>query len=231
MYSSTDGLINITIASDISSVVFQPADWSLISISPSKPKTVNIATNLFNMPTSRHISLVVNRNKKHEMVNAIANVAVFGQTAEWKYLDSVSISYAKSASCSSSSFLPLCEQGVIYYKGSTPQVSSTMWAAETDYNNATNEWILLNQAKENEFIKKTTCKKFSWELQLILMSMCGTLEYSRFIYGVPVDSITLMEARSIYAFCVHYNLKCELFASASEDAKRFLEEILKINKQ
>lgn len=230
MLKTEDGVINITVAKDISDVVFQPSDWSVVNIPSDTAKAKRLAENLYNMPSHRHVSLVLNRHRRKDRIKGLASLSAFDNKS-WRFLDNVSVSYGKPSTCSNNGFLPLCEQGFIFYKGDTPDTKNTAWASDGTYQNATNEWVLCPQPIENVYFKQTYYQKFSWDMQLLLMSMCGQREYSRFIYGLAYSSISPVEVRSLYAFCLKYHLTVEVIVSDMHLAEQFLEYAKKSNKK
>lgn len=223
MFKSSCGYINITIAKSISDIVFQPSDWSIINIPVNDKDVKQLSDNLFNMPTSKHVCLVLNRNKKSDFIKGVKYTGEFGLMNKWKLIDSLSISYDKPASSSSSNLQTLSEVGLLLYKGDAPNLSATSWASGGLYSNATNEWILLPNEDEKKNVKKTYSKKFSWELALIMTSMCDNKEYGRFVYGIPISQITSKEAKSLAEFCRKYDMYCELVASSKDEALNFIE--------
>jgi hypothetical protein len=230
MITTECGTINVTIATDVSDVVFQPSDWSMINIPLDEKRVKTLSNNLFNQPSNRHVCLLLNRHKKKDHIKGIQHTHSFITASKWELLDSVSIGYSKPAT-SGKGLLHLCEGGLVLYKGDTPDVEATNWASESYYSNVTNEWVLMSHDFETSFLKTTYCKKFSWDLHLILQSLCGHLEYKRFIYGIPVKNITENETKSLYLFCRYYNLKVELVAESNEEAAKFLDHIKKIEKK
>jgi len=172
------------------------------------------------MPSHRHVSLITNRHRRKDRIKGLSSLSAF-DNKRWKFLDNVNISYGKPSTCSNNGFLPLCEQGYVFYKGDTPDTRNTSWASDKEYNNATNEWVLFPRDIENKLFRQTYCQKFSWDLQYLLMSLCGMLEYSRFIYGTG-SSLSSAEIKSIYFFCKKNSLTVELIAQDNKSAEDIL---------
>jgi len=231
VFKTEDGVVDITVAKDISDIVFQPADWSMVNIPLDPEKAERLANNLFNMPSHRHVSLVMNRHKRKERIKGLSALSAFDDKS-WKFLDSITASYGKPSTCSNNGFLPLAEHAFLFYKGTVPDPKETHWASAGEYQNATNEWVLVPQDKESVYFKQTYYQKFSWDLQLLMLSLCGRGEHSRFIYGVSMGaSMSDAEVRSLYTFCKKYNLTVELIVSDVEKAEEILMHIENANTQ
>lgn len=226
MFHTEDETIRVSVAKEISELVFQPSDWSVVNIPTNKTRASALSANLYNMPTNRHVSLVLNRKRRADRVKGLSNLGYFDDK-RWKFLDNVNISYEKPSNCSNNGFLPLSEQGFLFYKGDSPDTKGTDWASGNEYKNATNEWVLMHMQVEKKFFKQTYYQKFSWGMQLILMTLCGHLENGRFIYGLPVTPI---ECRSLRLFCKKFNLKVELMASSEEEAQKIIYNAENIEK-
>jgi hypothetical protein len=215
MYKSKDDVLNINVGIDQSNVVFGPADWSVINLSPSPDETKKIFNNVYQTPTSKHVMLAVCRQKRKERLKAISNVNLHGM---FNYLESVSIIYDKPKACSNNGLLPLSEIGFLFYKGSLPSVEKTKWFRE-DYNNATNAWDLSVQDSKNEG-QSSYYQRFSWELNLILMSLATPLQNRRFIYTLPLNE---SEQLSLFSFCTEMFLRVELFCESSQEALQIIK--------
>ena len=227
MIRSSDGVVDITVASDTSEIVFQPADWSIMNIPIKEVLASKLSDNLFNMPTHRHISLVLNRHRRKDRMKGLSCLSSF-DNKNWRFLDNVSLSYGRPSACSNNGFLPLCEHGYIFYKGDTPDTKNTEWASEAEHINATNNWELFLQKNEDAFQPNTYYQKFSWDLQTLLMSLCGQLEHSRFIYGVLQGKVAASEIKSIYTFCKNNSLSVELITASTDVAENILNQVEKL---
>lgn len=215
MYKSRDGLININVGTNQSSVLFGPADWSIINLSPSPEETRMVFNNIYQTPTSKHVILAVCRQKRKERLRALSNANQHGM---FNYLETVTITYDKPKACSNNGLLPLSEIGLLFYKGNTPSVEKTKWFKES-YNNATNLWDLSVQDLKYEG-NSSYYQRFSWELNLIMMSLASPLENRRFIYTLPLNE---NEQFSLFHFCQEYLLKVELFCESSQEAIQILK--------
>ena len=227
-----DGIINITIAKDVSEVVFQPADWSMVNIPLNPLAAERLANNLYNMPSHRHISLVVNRRRRKDRVKGLCSLAAFNDR-RWRLLDTVSVGYGKPSTSSNNGFLPLTEHGYLFYKGDTPDAKKTNWASEDGIQNATNQWDLCVQPLESVYyIEQTYYQKFAWDLPLIMMSLADKCEHSRFIFGLWINSSPEpKEIRSLYTFCSKFNLTVEIIVSEYDRAEKILAVANQTNKQ
>jgi hypothetical protein len=222
MYKSKDSTININVARSSGFALFAPADWSIINLLPSPEETKNTFNNIYQTPTNRHVMLAVCRQKRKERLQAISNVKLSGP---FNYLETVNISYEKPKACSNNGFLPLSEPGFVFYKGNLPSIEKTKWFRE-DYNNATNTWDLSVQDPISEG-QNSYYQRFSWELNLILLSLASPLSLRRFIYALPLNED---EQKSMFEFCHKYHLKVEILVEESKEAIQILknyEEFLK----
>jgi len=115
------------------------------------------------------------------------------------------------------------EQGVILYKGSTPDVKKTGWfAPDEQYSNATTLWNVA--PSQDEGIGSTYFQKFCWEVPMILLSMARPLEHNRFIYGLPVNG----DAAALFKFCKYYNIAVQLYVKTTKEASELLEKYKEI---
>ena len=167
---------------------------------------------LFNTPTDRHVCLVVNRHKKDERVDALANLRCVGG---FKYFDSVHIWYEKASGASNTSFMPLCESGYLFYKGEMPDVKRTAWFSD-DQTNATNLWAV--SPNDGEIRPHTYYQKFNFETALLLHSLTLPSATRRFIYGLDGHD------ENLFAFCRKHNVGVFLFANSSKKAKEILDD-------
>ena len=206
MIRSHDDLIRVEIVSDSGIVMPVAADFSIINLPLSHTQTKETLTNVFNSPTSRHITLLLNRHRRKDKVLAMTNLKIAIDVG-FEYLDTVSIWYEKPSSCSNNGFLPTCEIGYLFYKGAAPDVSTTAWFGD-DTSNATNLWGVMPQEKENR--PSTYYQKFAWEIPLLLLSMAKPLEHRRFIYNAE---LTEQELDSLFRFCKHFNTSVQLYTT------------------
>jgi len=228
MLKTSDERITITPASSASDIVFEPADWSVSNIPTTADEADALARHLYYMPVNNHVALLLCRHKRKERLKGLSMVNSFvnrskSDPVEWKFLDTVCIWYEKPSSCSNNGLLPVSEPGFLVYKGSIPDTSKTKWFNE-EHSNATNLWNLSSQPEEENKFLSTYHQKFSWEMNLLLMSLCGPLEYRRFIYAFPMNET---ELRSLHKMCVVHDLKAQLVASNIEEAEKMIFEIEK----
>lgn len=214
VYKSKDKLININVAKDIINSVLHPTDWSIVNLFSEPDSTKQMFKRLYQTSTSKHIVLALSRHKRKDRLSAISTM---NDIDKFNYLETVSILYEKPKSCSNNGFLPLSEIGFVLYKGTTPDTTKTKWFRD-DYNNATNVWDLNTQTTDEGDV--TYYQRFSWELNLILMSLCGPLSTRRFTYGLPLNHD---ERESLFKFCRRMKLGVELFVATSEEASDILK--------
>lgn len=216
MFKTRDGLVRIDIAEDLSEVIFPPADFSILNMPHDHEEAADLFTNLFNSPTSRHISLVFCRHKRGDRLRAMSN---FDHIGNWNYLDSIHVWYEKASSSSNNGFLPVSEQGIVLYKGSVPDVKKTEWFSsdDTQYSNATTLWNVASQP--NEGSTSTYYQKFCWEIPLLLTSMAAPIEHKRFIYGFPTNG----DEESIFKFCKLYGFSIQLYVKTAKEASDLIE--------
>ena len=209
MIRSYDDLIRVDVIGNVCNSVSLVGDFSIINLPLYKSDSQNLFKNLFNNPSSKHITLLLNRHKRKDKLEAMKNLP-FVTEAGFEYLDSISIWYEKPNSCSNNGFLPVCETGYLFYKGTTPDVKNTAWFGE-DTSNATNLWNVTSSEKEGS--QATHYQKFCWEIPLLLLSMSKPLENRRFVYNIELSD---QELDSIFRFCKFYNIGVQLFASTDQ---------------
>jgi hypothetical protein len=192
--------------------VFPPASWSVINLPVDQVEARDMFKNLFNTPTARHVSLALCRHRRKERLGATANVA-FSQTMGWHYLDTVSIWYEKPSTCSNNGLLPVAEPGFLLYKGDTPDAKRTSWFGQ-DIANATNLWNLAPQ--EDEDGAYSYYQRFSWELNMLLMSLATPLEHTRFIYAAPLAE---SDWTGLFKFCKHFMVGVQLYVKTHAEAE------------
>lgn len=222
MKTSHDGLIEIDIASNIHDAVLPPADFSIMNLPEEESGTNKLFASLYNTAVSRHVCLMLCRNKRKNRVGAVSNI--IKSEKYWNYLETVSISYEKPSSCSNNGFLPLAEVGFVLYKGEIPDTKKTAWFGLDGETNASNMWGLACQP--DELNNYTYYQTFSWELALLMKSLSGVLETRRFIYGHEVNQD---EMRNIHAFCKKFQLKCRVYAKNINESNKLMQAI-EVNK-
>jgi hypothetical protein len=216
MFKTRDGLVRIDIAEDLSEVTFPTSDFSIVNMPSDHEEAEDLFDNLYNSPTNRHLSLVFCRHKRSDKLSALSN---FSKIKNFEYLDSVHVWYEKASSSSNNGLLPVSEQAVIVFKGSTPDVKNTAWFGEQDgQSNATTLWNVSSQDGEPQ--KNTYYQKFCWETAMLLMSMSYPLESKRFIYGYPLDS----DALSLFSFVKKYKIEVQLYVKTTKEANDLLEK-------
>jgi hypothetical protein len=217
VFLSKDKLIKIEQAESLTDVVFPPADWSVVNASMFAGETATIYKRLYDTPNSNHISLCLFRQKRKNRIKALASV---GEVQDWSYLDTINIVYDKPSSSPNNGLLPVSESGVLFFKGSQPDVSKTGWFREV-YDNATNHWDLGVQ--EQELQKFAYFQKFSWEMNLLLKGLCGNLEHRRFVYGV---SVTTDDIKNIHAFCKLFQVQACVYAPTVKECEKLIAEVM-----
>lgn len=217
MLKSSDGLIRVDQASTLADVVFPPASWSVINLPIDPDEARTIFKNLYNSPTARHISLALCRHRRKDRLAATANVGL-ASYQNWSYLDTVSIWYEKPSTCSNNGLLPIAESGFILHKGEAPEATRTKWFAPEDRDNATNLWNLATQKDE---ATASYYQRFSWEMNMLLMSLAAPLEHARFIYGMPISDI---EHELIFGFCRHFGIGVQLYAKTHIESEALITE-------
>jgi hypothetical protein len=216
MLTSKDGLIRVDQVASLASIVFPPSAWSVMNLPTDPADAQAMYKNLFNTPTARHVSLALCRHRRKERLAATANV-VLSQDAGWSYLDTVSLWYEKPSTCSNNGLLPVAEPGFLLYKGDTPDAKRTSWFGEKNAANATNLWNLATQ--EEEDATWSYYQKFSWEMNMLLMSLATPLEHTRFIYGMPLAE---SDWTSVFKFCKHFLVGVQLYVKAHDEAEAIL---------
>lgn len=214
--ASRDDVVRVDVAKNLSQVVFPASCYSIVNIPASEADTKSLFSNLYNNPAQRHVAMVFCRHSKRNTLDAMANLATVENNTPWNYLDTVHVWYEKPSSSSNSAFLPLAEEGYLFYKGSTPNIGNTKWFSGEDGPNATNLWNVSPQAGEERPF--SYYRKFCWEIPLLLASMTIPLENRRFIYAVEWDSSLGYE--SLFKFCVEHNMQVQLYAPDLDQAQR-----------
>jgi hypothetical protein len=216
MIRSHDDLIRIEVA-NIATAPIPPTDFSILSIPDSEQSAKSLMRHLFDSPTSRHTTLLLNRKprqKRLQTLKLLPEIASIG----FEYLDSVTIWYEKPTSCSNHGFLPVAEHAHLFYKGLIPDVKTTKWFGD-ETANATNLWGVTSQPKENRPV--TYFQRFCWEIPLLLLSLTKPLEHNRFMYGVEIAE---QDLASLFGFVRHFNIGVCLFAPTDQAALHIVRE-------
>lgn len=213
MFVSKDGLINIDQVLDVNRIVFPQAAWSIVNIPANEQDAASLQEQLYNSFSSRHVSLGLFRHKRTDKAQALSNL----KNTPFQIYDFVTLLYEK-ATGASSSFLPLSEMGVILHKGHQPDIENTSWFAEPGQKTPPNCWALSQQELEPGH---PTYQRFSWEVNLLMLSLAKPLETIKFIYGVNWQ---FSELPSIFAFCQTYNVSVQLYAQTEEIAQKVIQE-------
>ena len=207
MIRSHDDLIRVEVINNISEIPPVAADFSILNLPLSETDTRGELLNIFNSPTARHTTLLLNRHNRKERISTTMNLSIAQKTG-FEYLDTVTIWYERSSTCSNNGFLPVCEVGYLFHKGAAPDVKTTAWFSE-DKSNATNLWNITSQ--ENEPKSVTYYQKFAWEVPLLLMSLAKPLENRRFIYTPELSDY---EYDSLFKFCRQHNIGVQLYSAS-----------------
>lgn len=223
MLKSTDGLIKVDQAASLADVVFPPASWSVINIPVDSSEAQAVFKNLYNSPTTRHVSLVLCRHRRRDRLAATSNINL-APSQGWSYLDTVSVWYEKPSTCSNNGLLPISEPAFLLHKGEMPDTRRTSWFSK-DAANATNLWNLATQEKEGD---ASSYQKFSWEMNMLLMSLAAPLEHGRFIYGAP---ITGTEHKSLFGFCRRFGIGVQLYTKTHSESEALISEYEKYIKE
>jgi hypothetical protein len=218
-----DGLLEVIKVANLSNVIFAPADWSVVNLPTEAPQTAQLANLLYNTPVSNHVSLVLCRHSRKNRVQSMATIGHFD--GKWKYLDNITVLYEKPNSGSNNGLLPVSEHAYLFYKGEVPNTKATSWfRAEDGHANATNHWDVGLQPGEED---GAYYQGFSWELNLLLKSMCGFLEHRCFIHAVETHADELI---SIYKFCEKYIIKGKVYIADDIEYRKATELLSKIVK-
>jgi hypothetical protein len=122
--------------------------------------------------------------------------------------------------------LPISEPGYLLYKGDAPDTKKTAWfSSDESQPNATNLWNLATQPGEGTW---TYYQKFSWEMNLLLMSMTSPSEHNRFIYGLEPSEGDL---ELIFKFCVQHQMGVQLYAKTHFDAESIINSYENFSKE
>jgi hypothetical protein len=210
MLSSKDGLIHVDQTNDLSKIVFPQAAWSVINIPTDEAEARDLQERLYNSFSSRHLVLGLFRHKKNEKPAALRNIKSL-----FHIYDYITLSYEK-ATGSSNGLLSLSEWAVILYKGQSPDGEKTQWFAEAGHRAAANIWA-LGQQEHEPFAP--TYQRFSWEANLMMLSLAKPLETVKFIYATGWQQ---SELPSIFGFCQAHNVSVQLYTKTIEEAKKVI---------
>lgn len=211
MIRSHDDLIRIEVIESIGNIPPVTADFSIINLPVNPESAKNELSCIYNSPTTRHIVLMLNRQKRKNKIDSMQNL-IIAEKVGFEYFDSVSIWYERPSSCSNNGFLPVCETGHLFYKGAAPDARATAWFGD-DTANATNLWNVSPQ--EHEKSQATYYQKFCWEVPLLLLSMAKPLEHKRFIYDAE---LTDSELDSLFSFVKYFNIGVQLYSTSESMA-------------
>lgn len=221
---TNNGLIDVEYVSHLSAAVFPPADWSIVNCPYDPVLAEKLAKNLYNTPVSNHVSLVVHRHARKNMISSFTSLRAMSD--KWDYLNTVTISYPQPNSGSNNGLLPISEVGHIFYKGMLPDAKKTDWfQADAGRANATNFWDLGPQPEEDSALYY---QKFSWELNLLLKSLTSPQEHRRFIYAVDTHPDELY---SVYNFCETYSMKAKIYVTDQVEFRKHTAVIQNLNKK
>lgn len=212
MFSSKNGNLTIQVVEDMSQVAFPPSDFSVFNMPDNGVEAARLFKNLYNTPTTRHLSLVFNRHKRH---NKLASLANLYSVESWEYFDSITVQYEKTLGSNNGRFVPVSETAHLFYKGQQPDAGDTAWFSD-GRTNATNLWDVT--AREEELHKFTYNGKFSWETGMLLYSMVKPLAFRTFIYALDTDQ------ENAIAFASHFKLKIQTYCKAEEQALKLIAD-------
>ena len=212
MFQTKDKVLTIHTADEPTSVAFPPADFGFINVLETAQDTKTLFKNLWNTPASRTLLMAFSRHKRHNKLAAMAN---FYAIESWEYFDTITLQYEKTLGSNNGRFVPISEQAVLFYKGDQPDAGQTSWFSESR-TNATNLWDVNARPEEgNEF---TYSGRFSWEMGLLLYSMCKPLAFRTMLYTLDTDH------ENAIAFARHLKLKMHTVLKDDDQAKLMIKE-------
>lgn len=212
MLRSVDGLLTIEAAKVKSDLIIPASDVSVVNVPESPSEADKLFKSIYNVPTDRHLCLVLVRHSKGEYLKALSNVT---KIKHLDYMDEVHITYQKSSK-RAGSFTHLGESGFLFYKGSQPVVENTNWF-RNDVNglNASNHWDLgiysVSDDKLKEKGERTVFPKFAWELGLLLVTLATPLQHKRVVWTLPWDE-------NLLHFAHEWGLRLHLVTTSDVDA-------------
>lgn len=216
MYRTDDDVIQVEVVEKIGNTVFPASDVSILNM-PSDPlETRTLFKNLYNLPTDRHLCLVLFRHRKNIRLKSLANV---GQIpSEWKFFDWVNMSYQMPAQSNGNCLVHLSELGVLIHKGKfTPSLERTKWFRE-DYANAGNHWDLSPQ--RGEIVRRSKFHDFSGEMVHLLLDLAFPMECGRMVYGF-IDPSNI---DNILNFAKFWKMPITLYASTNSKAEAIIKK-------
>lgn len=206
MFRSQDGKITAAVVKSLGETAFPTADFSILNVPLDQAAAASMFTNLANMPCPRHTALVFARYPRGSKIEAIKNLS---QHDPLNFLDMVHLWYEKPSTSSNVGFLPVAEDGYLFYKGDAPNVKNTAWFADKKPN-ATNFWGV--SPAEYEGRAATHFRRFSWEIALLLYTMCEPIQSKRMIYGLDEDHEHVLKFSKTYGVQVHFLVSSEELA-------------------
>lgn len=212
MLRSIDGSVTIESVKAKGELIVPASDVSVVNVPISPSESDKLFSAIYNIPTDRHVCLVLIRHSKNDYLKALSNVT---KIKHLDYMDEVHITYQKSSK-RAGSFTHLGESGFLFYKGSQPIVENTNWF-RNDVNglNASNHWDLgvynTNEDKLKEKGNMTVFPKFAWELGLLLMTLASPVQHKRIFWSLPWDE-------NLLNFVYEWKLRLHLVTATDVDA-------------
>lgn len=222
MLRSADGSLTIESIKTKGDLIIPASDVSVVNVPLISSESEKLFNAIYNVPTDRHICLVLARHSKGDYLKALGNVA---KIKNLDYMDEVHITYQKSSK-RAGSFTHLGESAFLFYKGGQPTVENTSWF-RNDSNglNASNHWDLDIYSPADEKIKekgnKTIYPKFAWELGLLLMTLATPIQHKRIVWTLPWDE-------NLMQFVHDWGLKLHLVTASDVDAYDALQAYEKL---
>lgn len=223
MLRSNDGMLTIEAIKTKSDLIIPASDVSVVNVPLISSESDKLFNAIYNVPTDRHLCLVLARHSKSDYLKALNNIT---KIKVLDYMDEVHITYQKSSK-RAGSFTHLGESGFLFFKGGQPTVENTNWF-RNDSNglNASNHWDLdiysHTDEKNKEKGNKTIYPKFAWELGLLLMTLATPIQHKRIVWTVPWDE-------NLLHFVSNWGLKLHLVTATDVDAYDALTVYEKIN--
>lgn len=212
MLRSADGLLTIEAIKTKNDLIIPASDVSVVNVPVMPNEAEKLFSAIYNVPTDRHVCLILVRHSKGEYLKALGNIT---KIKNLDYMDEVHITYQKSSK-RAGSFTHLGESGFLFYKGGQPIVENTSWF-RNDSNglNASNHWDLDIYAPADEKIKekgnRTIYPKFAWELGLLLMTLATPIQHKRIVWTLPWDE-------NLLQFTHEWGLRLHLVTASDVDA-------------
>lgn len=212
MLRSNDGLLTVEAIKTKGELIIPASDVSVVNAPIVSSESEKLFKAIYNVPTDRHVCLVLVRHSKSDYLKALGNVS---KIKHLDYMDEVHITYQKSSK-RAGSFTHLGESGFLFYKGSQPIVENTNWF-RNDSNglNASNHWDLgiysVTDDKLKEKGEKTIYPKFAWELGLLLMTLATPIQHKRIVWTLPWDE-------NLLNFVIEWGLRLHLVTASDVDA-------------